>query len=93
MERADEGCQTHCCGEDEVAPLPGGEEVGFVFVDGSEEGSDGFWTAGGEAAASFLVGGMDDEGEENGASEGDDGEDDEGEGTDAANVAEGVFGG
>ncbi len=37
-EGADEGREAHCAGEDEVAELPGGEEVGFVFVEGGEEG-------------------------------------------------------
>ena len=72
--------------------MPGGEEVGLVFVEGFDDGGEGWGAARGEAAA-VLVGRLDDEGEEDGAGEGNNGEDDEGEGADAANVAEGVFGG
>ena len=63
-----------------------------MVVEDCEDGSEGWGTARGEAAA-VGVGGLDDQGEEDGAEEGDDGEDDEGEGADAADVAEGVFGG
>ena len=71
--------------------MPCGEEVRFVFVEGFEDGGDGWGTAGSEFSA-VLVGGLDGEGEEDGGGEGDDGEDDEREGADAADVAEGVFG-
>ena len=90
MEGADEGRETHCAGEDEMGPLPGGEEVGFVALDGFDDGGNAGGAAWGEFA-SVLVGGLDYEGEEDGAQEGDDGEYDEGEGADAPNVTEGVF--
>ena len=93
MERADERCETHCCSENEVAPLPGCEQIWFVVAEGLEERGYDFGPARGEAARAVLVGGLDDEGEEDGASEGDYREYDKGEGAYAADVAEGVFAG
>ena len=91
MEGADEGGQAHACCEEEVGVLPCGEKVWFVFVDGFEDGGDGWGPAGSKFSA-VLVRGLYGEGEEDGRGEGDNGEDDKREGADAADVAEGVFG-
>ena len=91
LEGADEGGEAHACCEEEMGVLPGGEEVWFVFIDGFQDGSDGWGAAGSEFSA-ILVGGLDGQGEEDRRSEGNDGKDNEREGADTADVAEGVFG-
>lgn len=91
-ERSDEGREGHGAGEDEVREHPGGAEVGFQFAERLDERGDACWGAGGEAGLLLVVGRLDDPGEEDGAGEGDDGEGDEGKASDAADVAERVFG-